>query len=245
MLRKFLFAILIILPCAAQATVVLDWENNDRKWGESNVVNILTVVTNAGHSVNQGPIANLQNFGVVLLGEPNVALTAPEIAEIQAFVQGGGTLIVVTDSSCQGCANSNPVLAGIGSSINLSGSAGVLNPLPSEYFTDGPRAIAGLNLDVTPGTEVNGGTPLAGEYAAYEMLGSGLVVAFGDRSDYDGANPTDGSSVNSRLILNLLDLAQDGGGFYKPVPLFNGWSAFVLILLLAGAGIYNRRRQAT
>jgi hypothetical protein len=119
-----------------------------------------------------------------------------------------------------------------------------LSPFPSAYFTDGPRAIAGLSLEITGATGVVGGTPLAGDYAAYEIMGDGLVVVFGDRSDHDAFIQTDGSDVNSQLFLNLLDLAPGYEGMDSPVPLFNKWSAILMILLLAGAAIYTGRRRA-
>lgn len=249
-IKKALLLILMVLPGLAQAAVVLDYENNQRQWGTSNVVNILTVVTNGGHTVNSGPIASLAVVDVLLLGEPLVTPTGGEISSIQNFVMNGGTLLVFTDSSCEGCTASNAVLSGIGSSIQISTTTDFNSPAPlaSTSFTTSPRNIAGQSLILTPGQQVNGGSALAGDSTAYEQLGAGLIVVFGDRSDFDGANPSDGSSVNSQLILNLLDNASapGGGGDGIPVPTLSPWglAVFVLVLGLLGAGWLRRRTHA-
>jgi len=244
MFRKFLLAIALVSPCIAQAAAVLDYEGNDRQWGTSNVVNILTVVTNGGHTVTSGSISLIADYNVLLLGEPFTALTGQEISTVNSFVNAGGTLIAITDSGCTGCANLNAILSGVGSAVSLSDTNALASgPLPSVYFTEGPRNIAGQSVLLTPGRKVQGGSPLAGDYGAYETVGSGLVVVFGDRVDWDDPNPTSGDSVNSKLFLNILDNTEAGAIEVTPVPVMGTWSTLLMILMLAGLGVYTVHRH--
>jgi hypothetical protein len=248
MLKSAVLAALLCLSSIAFGADILDLDGNSRPLGTSNVNNILTVLTNGGHTVNTGTIAELPNNDVLLLAEPTVALTASEISLVQSFVSGGGFLFVITDSGCVGCTEINAVLSGIGSSISVSASGGSAAPIASTFFTTAPRDIAGQSISSTPASTVSGGSPLVGTLSAFEVIGSGLVVVIGERFDFDGANPTDGSSVNSQLFLNIADNAEGAAPPIEPdppalpVPVNSAWGLAILFALLLMLGMVSARR---
>lgn len=248
MFKPVAFVALLCLSSFAFGASILDLDGNNRPLGTSNVVNILTVLNNGGHTVNTGTLAELPNNDLLLFAEPTAALTAAEITQVGNFVNGGGFLVVITDSGCVGCTEINALLSGIGSAISIPGGGGSPAPLASAFFTTAPRDIAGQSLVTTPSAAVSGGISLSGTLARYEEIGTGLVVVFGERFDFDGANPADGSSINSQLFLNIADNAEGAAPPPQPtppalpVPVNSAWGLAVLIGLLLMLGMVSARR---
>jgi hypothetical protein len=191
------------LTLSAQAGVIGNWEGSSRSWNFVDMIDTRNAMIAAGHTVlPDGPISATALAGMTafLIGEPSTAPVASELAELSAWINGGGTLLVMFDSKCNGCSGGNPTLAGVGSTMSAGGNASVA-PYPAGHFAT--AGLVGQTLHTTPGTAISGGTAIAGSYIHYEAIGLGYVFAFGDRSDHGYFG-----SANYKLFDNILR----GGG---------------------------------
>jgi hypothetical protein len=169
-------------------------------------------VISAGHTVEADEsitAANLANDNVFVVGEAGVSPTAGELADLSAWVNGGGLLLVLSDSGSSGVTGGNAILSGIGSSLNIVGSSPAAAPLTGGVFASQgpPYNIVGSSIGTSPGNGITGGTTLAGDYIHYQSVGSGYVFAFGDRTDHDFFDP-DATTINGKLFLNLVAIPE-------------------------------------
>lgn len=203
---KLFISGLFWLSTGAFAANVLDLDSNARGLTTA-FANAEAILGVGGHAVTAGSLTSLPDNDLLAVIEPAVGFSATEITAVQNFVSSGGILLAITDSGCDGCAEINALLAGIGSGLTINTGSGAGAPLASTPFTTSPRDIAGLSLNLSPGSQVTSGSALAGTIAGFEQIGSGLVVAFGDVFVFDALIGTDDSSPNARLLLNLADNA--------------------------------------
>lgn len=214
----------VILAVTSTAAVASNnigiWSGSDRAWNDSDFTTIRNTMIGAGHTVEaDGAItaANLANDDVFVIGEASSTPGAGELADLGAFVTGGGVLLLLADSYGTGVPGANGILSGIGSSLSFNSNSASSGALAGGIFaTDGPPYnIVGQSLNVTPGSTALGGTTLAGGYLHYEKLGNGYIFAFGDRIDHDVFAPT-GANVNGQLFLNIA--AYEGDICTIPAP---------------------------
>ena len=222
---------------AAQAGVIGNWDGSGRSWNSG--PQLVSVMQGRGHTVEaDGALtaANLAGDTLFVIGEATRTTTAQETADLSAWVNGGGRLLVTVDSGGLGAANGNAILAAIGSSISFGGSAvnGALQT--GNFLSDGgPFNIVGSSLQVTPGTGVSGGTALAGSYVAFEALGSGFVFGFGDHFQNTFFNNS-AATVNGQMHINLVESKATVDPIPLPAPVA------MLAAVIAGAGFIARRQ---
>jgi len=112
------------LSSAASAAVIGNWDGSARSWNSGPV--LVNLMQSRGHTVEaDGALtaANLANDTVFVIGEAARAATAQEAADLAAWVNGGGRLLVTVDSGGTGAGSANAILAAIGSSLTFSGGA--------------------------------------------------------------------------------------------------------------------------
>ena len=194
------------LATTAQAGVIGNWDGSSRSWNAGNT--LVTLMQSRGHTVEaDGGIsaAGLAGDSVFVIGEATRTTTAKETADLTAWVNGGGRLLVTADSSSTGVSHGNAILAAIGSGLSFGG-VGINGTLQTgSFLTDGgPFTITGSTLTVTPGTAVSGGTALAGNYVAMEAMGSGYVFGFGDHFTHEFFNNSV-TNVNGQMHINLVE----------------------------------------
>ena len=223
MFRKTAIGILaLVVPTWAFAGAIIgNWSGSARSWnnGEMSVLNASMI--GAGHTVEADEAitaGNLANNDIFVVGEATGTPSGGELASLGAWVSAGGILLVLTDSGATGVPGGNGILSGILSGLSFGGSSPSVAAFPGGNFatTGGPFNLVGLLLGVTPGNEVLGGTPLAGDYIAYEALGGGHVFAFGDRSDH---NFFGAGSTNHNFFLNIADFADGPAAVPEPATL--------------------------
>lgn len=211
-------AVLVLGNAAFAGSIIGNWSGSLRTWNSGEMSTLKATMIAAGHTVEADEAItalNLSNDNLFIIGEPTSTPTAGELADLQAWVTGGGILLMFADSGNTGLPALNNIAAGIGSSLAWGGNASSNTPLAGGVFaTDGPPYnIVGQMLDISPGTAVtSGGASLSGDYLRYEQVGLGFVFGFADRSDHDVFAPTN-ANTNGQLFLNLA-----AGGSGQPVP---------------------------
>ena len=208
-------AVLVLGNAAFAGSIIGNWSGSSRSWNNGEMATLKATMISAGHTVEaDGAITapNLSNDNLFVIGEPTSTPTIGELGDLQAWVNGGGILLLFADSADSGLPDLNNIAAGIGSSLTWGGGASSNTPLAGGNFaTDGPPYnIVGQLLDFSPGTAVASGTSLSGDYLRYQQLGLGFVFGFADRSDHNVFAPTN-ANTNGQLFLNLAGPAQ-------PVP---------------------------
>lgn len=190
-----------------KASVIGNWNNSARSWNNNEFHIVKASVTGAGHTVKPDTAitaANLAGDDIFVIGEAMITPNASELSDLSAWVNGGGVLLILTDSGeSGGVPSSNAILSGIGSSMGFGGSFTDAPLAGGVFATEGPPFnIVGQTLLDSPGNGVIGGNVLAGTYIQYEAIGSGFVFAFGDRPDNDYFGPTS-ANINGQLFLNI------------------------------------------
>lgn len=233
-------ALLACLEMPLSAGVIGNWSGSSRNWNSGDMATLKATLIAAGHTVlanSSITSANLAGDTVFVIGEPAAAPTAAEIATLSTWITGGGVLLVFFDSGCSGCSGNNPLLSGLGTSLQGAGAGAAVAPFPGGIFatTGPPYNLVGQVLANTPGSTISGGTAIAGDFIHYQQLGSGFVFAFGDRSDHNIFNPTN-ANANGQLFLNIAAHGAQPVGIPEPST-----------ISLLGAGIFlfvfSRRRR--
>lgn len=195
----------------AQPSVIGNWEKSDQTWNDSAYQTLATSLASAGHTV--APDAGispetLAGYDLLVIGEAREIPSGATLTELSSWIHNGGVLLLFADSFGSGVATGNAILTGVGSALSYGGATTAGPPLLAGgvFATTGPPYdIVGAALEVGPGTAVENGNDLAGEFARYERLGAGFVFAFGDRVDHDVFTPN-GTTVNGKLFLNTAAL---------------------------------------
>lgn len=228
---------------AAQAAVIGNWSSSSRSWNSSDMATLKAALVAAGHTVrpdaaiSAGELAACQVF---VIGEGTAAPVGVELTQLTAFVNGGGILLVFTNSGASGVPAGNAMFAALGSTLLFGGGSPSLAPFPAGPFTNGPpHNIVGQSLATSPGNDITGGTALAGSYAAFQQIGAGYVVGFGDRFDHNTFNPN-ASTPNGQLFLNIAAV-----GTTVPAMPTAGLIALGLLLALVALAMGRRGRLAT
>jgi hypothetical protein len=190
-----------------KASVIGNWNNSARSWNNNDFHIVKASVTGVGHTIKPDTAitaANLAGDDIFVIGEAMITPNASELSDLSAWVNGGGVLLILTDSGeSGGVPSSNAILSGIGSSMSFGGSFTDAPLAGGVFATEGPPFnIVGQTLLDSPGNGVTGGNALAGTYIQYEAIGSGFVFAFGDRPDNDYFGPTS-TNINGQLFLNI------------------------------------------
>ena len=244
-MKKYLSLILLAAPLAweASAATIGNWSGSHRSWNQFEFSSVKATMIGASHTVEaDGAIsaANLANDDVFIVGEALAAPTASELADLNAWVTGGGILAIFSNSNFSGGAGGNAILSALGSSMSLSASfVNATGPLAGGNFaSEGPPYnIAGQNIAVSPGNTVSGGNTLYGIGIHYEQIGNGWVFAFGDRFDHNFASPNAGNN-NGKLFLNLVN-----GGGDQNVPDAGATSLLLALALMSLRFCNSRVRQ--
>jgi hypothetical protein len=197
------------LPAPRVGDAVGCWAGSHRAWNSGGFSALADGVKKAGFVIRPDEAISaraLRECRVFVIGEPRQAPTEAEMADLKAWVQGGGRLLLLADSGFSGGAANNAILAALGSSLKFTMSDCSNAPLrPGNLASEGPpHALVGLTMKVTPGAEAVGGAELAGTYLRFEKVGRGFVYCFGDRLDHDSnIQANDPETVNLRVFLNI------------------------------------------
>jgi hypothetical protein len=197
------------LPPRRIGDAIGNWAGSSRSWNSGDFSALVAAVKKAGFVIRPDEAISakaLQECRVFIIGEPRQAPTEAEMADLKTWVQNGGRLILLADSGFSGCAGNNAILAALGSSLKFTMNGCANTPLkPGNLASEGPpHALVGLTMNITPGSEVVGGTELAGTYLRFEKLGNGFIYCFGDRLDHNANVPANApDNVNLRVFLNI------------------------------------------
>lgn len=240
------FVAIVGLASFSNAANIGNWSGSLRSWNNSDMSILKAALITAGNTVEADEAittSNLANDNVFVIGEATSVPISAELSVLSTFVNGGGTLLVLTNSGCSGGAGANAIFSALGSSLNLpcTGSP-VVAPFAGGIFatTGPPYNIVGQTLATTPGNVIAGGTTLAGDYIHYQKIGNGYIFAFGDRSDHNTFNPND-TTVNGKLFLNIAA----GSSVVKVstvVPTMTQWG-MIIFMILAGIGAIHYLRS--
>jgi hypothetical protein len=279
-MKRTLAAGAVLLACTtlSMASVIGQWNGSGYDSGGTTVVTwnypaagpsysttqIKSLMVAAGHTVAADAdmtAVNLAGYDLFVIRNARLTPSGTELAALKSWVEGGGLLLMLTDSSTT-TAPTNAILTGIGSSISGSGSVN-----QNAFLVGGTFLTSGLGdlaLLTTVGQRITGGTALtkgssswtvsqqadAASYIHYEQLGTGYVVVFGDLSDCNYFEPTT-TSVNGRLLLNAAAYSNpsrsssgdpgpgDPAPSSTPVPP----SLLLVITGVASTALYRRRRR--
>ena len=160
---------------------------------------------------------DLNDASLLFLPLPGISFEASEVAAIDAFVDGGGTLLVTAEGSGFPSQNGrvSSLLAALGSTITLlnTGTDGgfqtatVANgQIVSDPLTAGVDSFNyayGTQLSVGSGSELFLLTDLT-PLAAYENIGDGRVIVFGDSNAFEIERGELANADNTQFLLNLL-----------------------------------------
>ena len=251
-MKKLWVVLLVVIMVAgfvgaSDAAVIGNWSGSSRSWNNADMSILRAALIAAGHTIRPDAAissAELAADNIFVIGEAASTPNSTEMAALSAFVNGGGILLVLTDSGASGVAGANAIFAAIGSALLFSGTSPSASPFPADIFTNGPPFnIVGQTLTTSPGNEISGGTTLAGSFIHYQQIGAGYVFGFGDRSDHNFAVP-DSTTANGRLFLNI---AAAAGQAQVPaseiVPTLTEWGMIMSVVLMGFLSIYYLRRK--
>lgn len=228
------------LASSVHAHVIANWDKGSRSWNNSHMTKIKAAMEAAGHQVlPDAPITEktLNVVQVLVIAEPTAIPTAAELALVKTFVTAGGTVLLFGDTGIDR-PTYNGLLAGIGSAITYTTTTiGTTSALRDSKFTAGPTPIVGASLSVTSGNGTAGGTLVDNNYVRYDVIGAGLVFAFGDRIDHNDVI----SDTNSSLLLNIVAIAI---GAPLQIPTLSTTAMVLLSLLLVIAAFVAVQRRA-
>lgn len=235
MSKKWVLGVLVLLifsQGSADGATIGNWSGSGRSWNYSDFSIINSTMTGAGHTVEADEAitaSNLSNNDIFLIGEAASTPSSGELSVLQSWIQGGGILLILSDSGGLGVPGNNGILSGIGSALSFGDSASVVTPFPGGIFatTGPPYNLVGQTLSITQGSTAQGGTTLAGDYIHYEAMGLGYIFAFGDRSDHNYFAPS-ASNVNGQFFLNIAAHSRPGPSVPEPVS---------IVLLAMGMGL--------
>ena len=171
-----LLALLVIQQ--ASASNVGNFDGSSRSWNNGDMSITYATAIAAGHTIEADEsisAVNLANDTHFVLGEPTVTPSGPQLADLSAWVQAGGILLMYADSGGSGLPALNNIASGIGSSLAWGGSiSSGATFVGGNFATEGPPYnLVGQSLSTTPGTPVvSGGTALAGDYIRFEQIDS-------------------------------------------------------------------------
>jgi hypothetical protein len=197
------------LPQRRIGDAVGNWAGSHRTWNGQECSALADGLKKAGFVIRPDEAISakaLQACRVFVIGEPPQAPTEAELADLKAWVRNGGRLVLLADSGFSGCAANNAILAALGSSLSFTMNGCHNTPLKGgNLASEGPpHALIGQTMNVTPGSEVVGGTELAGTSLRCEKVGNGFVYCFGDRLDHNSNIPANAPDcVNLRVFLNI------------------------------------------
>ena len=227
------------LASSAQAHVIANWDKSSRSWNNSHMTRIKASMEAAGHQVlPDAPITQnlLKAIQVLVIAEPTAIPTSDELAMVKTFVTAGGVVLLFGDTGIDR-PTYNTLLAGIGSAITYTTTTiGTTSALQENKFTDGPTRIVGSSLSVTSGNGTAGGTLVDNNYVRYDVIGAGLVFAFGDRIDHNDVI----SETNTNLLLNIVAIAI---GPALQIPTLSATAMMLMSLLLVVAALVSLRRN--
>lgn len=236
----------VVALCASQAyaATIGNWDGSARSWNGSDFTTINSLMTGTGNTVEANSAltaANLAGDQVYIIGEGTRTLTATETADLLAWVQGGGRLLVFTDSSFTGGASANSILSSLGSTLFVNSAfTNAVGPAQAGNFATegGPYNIVGQYLTVSPGNlvTVGGGTMLYPDELGVQQIGQGFVYAFGDRWDHNFAAPS-AANTNGELFLNIVNGSPPSAVVPLPAAIWSGAA------LLGALGLGRARRR--
>ena len=224
----------------AMAAGIANWNKSARSWNNSHMTTIKAAMEAAGHQVlPDAPITEkiLKSVQVLVIAEPTTIPTVDELLLVKTFVNAGGLVLLFGDTGIDR-PTYNGLLAGIGSSITYTTTTiGTTSALQENQFTVGPTRVVGSSLSVTSGNGTAGGTLVDNNYIRYDVIGAGLVFAFGDRIDHNDVI----SATNSGLLLNIVAIAI-GPAFQ--IPTLSATAMMLMSLLVFIAAFVALRRRA-
>lgn len=202
---------LLVTALPASAGVIGNWDGSGRSWNNSSFTNVNALMTAAGNTVrpDEDLITAITGSNVLVVGEPTAAPTGGELTALEAWLRGGGILLLFGDSSGSGAVGNNAIAAAMGTTLNQATNFATFpgTLLGGNFASEGPpHNLVGLTLNSTPASTISGGTALAPGLIHWQAIDSGFVFLFGDRLDHD-VNLGAASSVNFRLFENLANRA--------------------------------------
>lgn len=160
--------------------------------------------TGQGNTVTQltSGFTSLGGANFVIIQEPTTALSTSQLATIDAYVNGGGRLLLNTEYvgySPAAIAAANSLLASLGSTIvnqSTSSNGGFhdTSDIVANPFTAGVSSINyAATSSLTGGTALVFGNPvtdLGQEFIAYQAIGAGDVFVIADSNTADNISST-------------------------------------------------------
>ena len=208
-MRTRISAVALLFAGSMEASYIGQWAGSQldnygvpTTWNNARYLkNVNAAMTASGHTVGPDVLAtasNLTGSDLFVIAGASQPFTSEEITALGSWVNGGGLLLVLIDSS----GNPSPLnamLTGIGSSLRFGPGTVKQNFFfkGGVFATDG---IVGQFMGATVGVPVSGGTGLtqggtagwndrqraeAETYIHYEAMGLGFVFAIGDRLEND------------------------------------------------------------
>jgi len=237
---------------------------NTTNFGAGGTVSKANVITDTAGTVGSVTGSLLANFDVFFIGyldDANVnAFTAAELSAMQAWVNGGGTMIITCDDS-----NFDAVCASFGHPAT-GGSPGINPIVPTAagsahaLFTGPFGIVTAINEVGTRGafTSTTGATVLAQDstpgtplpVVLVQQIGAGRVVFLAD-VDLIANGLSAGATITNQNDQFLGNLFAFVGGFAagpapvsQPVPALSPANLALLALAIAAMAIGMRRRIA-
>jgi IPTL-CTERM motif len=233
---------------------------NPLNFGPTGIASRSITIIDTAATVGSVDATLLSGFDVFFIGyldDANVnAFTAAELNAMQAWVNGGGTMIVTCDDdahdavcaffghpSSAGSPGVNPTVptaAGAASPI-FNGPFGVVTSINEEGTQGAFTSTTGATVLATDSTP---GTPLPD--VLIQQFGSGRVIFLADVDMIANAETSGGGigDSNDRFLGNLFAfVAGAGSGAVGPVPTLSpaGLALLSLLLVCAAAILWRRR----
>jgi len=203
---------------------------NVANFGTGGTVSTAITITDTAGASGSINAALLANFNVFFIGYfPNGTFTAAELSAIQAWVNGGGTLIATCDSGsfadvCTAFGHTPTTQA---TSPVVPTAVGATHPVFAGPFGTAPSIAMQFTQGYFP--SANGATVLGQDSSAVpkatvllQSLGSGRALFLSDVDMISNFTGTAGNTIgnnNDRFLANLFAFA--GSGIVPPPPVAN------------------------
>lgn len=228
---------------------------NPANFGTSGIASPAIQITDTAATIDATVLAN---FGVLFIGYfPNGTFSGPELAAMQTWVNGGGTIIATCDDSSYAdvCTAFGHTPTTQATSPTVPSVAGSTHPIFSAPFGTASSVTMQFTQGYFPNTA--GATILGQDSSASPLatvliqnFGSGRVIFLSDVdliSNFSLSAGTGISNGNDRFLGNLFAFAGAAAGApvsTLPVPALDPKLLAVLTVMLAAVAVVALRKRA-